>query len=189
MEFRGGPAWVESRAWHSPPPKPPRRWLPSGNSAPKGMRPRRNRSSTGANGLGRTCKLLVHTWRGKWPPRPPTPPRRWTPSANSAPKAYGHSGIRNHNSACVQGLGRAGESPVHFLRGNRRNPTGAPSGIPALYGIPVEWLEHSEGGEDAWKHYGTIAQIMEVEDETHVLIIRASDAKPEYPGISHCRMS
>ena len=84
---------MESRAHHSPPPKPPRRWLPSGNSAPKGMRPRRNRSSTSANGLGRTCEFLVHTWRGKWPPRPPTPPRRWTPSANSAPKACGHSGI------------------------------------------------------------------------------------------------
>ena len=44
----------------------------------------------------------------------------------------------------------------------------------------VEWLEHSESVEVVWKHYGNIARIMEVEDETHVLIIRASDAKHEY---------
>ena len=44
----------------------------------------------------------------------------------------------------------------------------------------VEWLEHSESGEDVWKHYGTIAHIMELEGETHVLIIRTSDAKHEY---------
>ena len=31
-----------------------------------------------------------------------------------------------------------------------------------------------------WKHYGTIAHIMELEGETHVLIIRTSDAKHEY---------
>ena len=45
---------------------------------------------------------------------------------------------------------------------------------------PVEWLEHSEDGENAWMHYGTIAPTMKVADETHVRIIRASDAKPEY---------
>ena len=44
----------------------------------------------------------------------------------------------------------------------------------------VEWLEHSESGEDVWKHYGTIARIMELEGETQVLIIRTSDAKHEY---------
>ena len=44
----------------------------------------------------------------------------------------------------------------------------------------VEWLEHSESGEDIWKYYGTISHIMELEGETHVLIIRASDAKHEY---------
>ena len=31
--------------------------------------------------------------------------------------------------------------------------------------------------ESAWKHYGTISRIKKVEDKTHVLIIRAKDAK------------
>ena len=93
------------------------------------MRPRRNRSSTGAGSLGRTCEFLVHTWRGKWPPRPPTPSRRWTPSANSAPKACGHSGITTApackawaapaNPQCTPGVVTAGippAPPVGFQR-------------------------------------------------------------------------
>ena len=31
-----------------------------------------------------------------------------------------------------------------------------------------------------WTHYGTIANIMELEGETHVLIIRSNDANHEY---------
>ena len=33
--FRGGSAGAGTRAWHRPTPAPPRRWLPSANSAPK----------------------------------------------------------------------------------------------------------------------------------------------------------
>ena len=48
----------------------------------------------------------------------------------------------------------------------------------------VEWLEHTHTQHgSAWKHYGTIAQITQLDGEPHALIVRTADASTEYQPI------